>query len=106
MGQETLLNISEASRILGVSEAALRQWTGEGKIKAFVTPSGHRRYSQADLKKLPPMSTEQRESLEAMTRSIVNKILEDPVKYLKVNGSNNHCEMIKELFQLNTERNS
>ena len=49
--QEAFLNISEASRILGVSEAALRQWTDEGKIKAFITPGGHRRYSQVDLKK-------------------------------------------------------
>ena len=51
MEQEVFLNISEASRILGVSEAALRQWTDEGKLKAFVTPGGHRRYSRADLKK-------------------------------------------------------
>jgi excisionase family DNA binding protein len=49
--QKTLVGISEASNILGVSEAALRQWTDEGKIKSFVTPGGHRRYSKADLKK-------------------------------------------------------
>ncbi len=51
MDQESLVSISEASHILGVSEAALRQWTDEGKIKAFITPGGHRRYSKADLKK-------------------------------------------------------
>ena len=51
MEQETLVNINEASRILGVSETALRQWTDEGKIKAFITPGGHRRYSRAELKK-------------------------------------------------------
>jgi excisionase family DNA binding protein len=51
LGQESLVSISEASHILGVSEAALRQWTDEGKIKAFITPGGHRRYSKADLKK-------------------------------------------------------
>ena len=51
MEQEVFLNIGDASRILGVSEAALRQWTDEGKIKAFVTPGGHRRYSRDDLKK-------------------------------------------------------
>ena len=51
MEPEAFLNISEASRTIGVSEAALRQWTDEGKIKAFVTPGGHRRYSRADLKK-------------------------------------------------------
>ncbi len=49
--EEALITISEASRILGVSEPALRQWTDEGKIKAFITPGGHRRYSRAELKK-------------------------------------------------------
>lgn len=51
MKQETLVGISEASQILGVSEPALRRWTDEGKIKAFITPGGHRRYSRAALKK-------------------------------------------------------
>ena len=37
--------------MLGVSEPALRLWTDEGKIKAFVTPGGHRRYLKAELKK-------------------------------------------------------
>ncbi|MBI2868664.1 MAG: MerR family DNA-binding transcriptional regulator [Chloroflexi bacterium] len=49
--QEPLVSISEASRILGVSEPALRQWTDEGKIKAFLTPGGHRRYAVPQLKK-------------------------------------------------------
>lgn len=52
MNQGTFFNISEASRMLGVSEAALRQWTDEGKVKAFITPGGHRRYSKAELEKL------------------------------------------------------
>ncbi len=51
MGQEDLVGISEACQILKVSETALRQWTDEGKIKAFVTPGGHRRYLVVDLKK-------------------------------------------------------
>ncbi len=55
MSQEPLVSISEACQILGVSETALRQWTDEGKIKAFVTPGGHRRYLVADLRKF--MST-------------------------------------------------
>jgi excisionase family DNA binding protein len=48
----SLLSISEASAFLGVSEAALRQWTDEGRIKAFITPGGHRRYSRDELNKL------------------------------------------------------
>ncbi|MBI4187468.1 MAG: MerR family transcriptional regulator [Chloroflexi bacterium] len=50
MTQPILVSISEASQALGVSEATLRQWTDEGKIKAFITPGGHRRYSVEDLK--------------------------------------------------------
>jgi excisionase family DNA binding protein len=49
--QSDLISISEASQILGVNEATLRQWTDEGKLAAFVTPGGHRRYSRSDLKK-------------------------------------------------------
>ncbi|HEY4712551.1 MAG TPA: helix-turn-helix domain-containing protein, partial [Dehalococcoidia bacterium] len=51
MKQEDRVNISKASRILAVSEQALRLWTDEGKIKAFITPGGHRRYSRVDLKR-------------------------------------------------------
>ena len=51
MKEPDLISISEASQILGVNEATLRQWTDEGKLDAFVTPGGHRRYSRSDLKK-------------------------------------------------------
>jgi excisionase family DNA binding protein len=48
---DDLLTIGEASQMLGVSEPALRTWTDEGKIKAFVTPGGHRRYMRSELRK-------------------------------------------------------
>ncbi|MFO8101236.1 MAG: helix-turn-helix domain-containing protein [Dehalococcoidia bacterium] len=50
-GQSSLLTISQASRFLGVSEVTLRQWTDEGRIEAFITPGGHRRYSQSELRR-------------------------------------------------------
>lgn len=56
--QQSLVSISEASRILGVTEVTLRQWTDEGKVKAFVTPGGHRRYSRNELKQF--MGSQQR----------------------------------------------
>jgi glutamyl-tRNA reductase len=58
------------------------------------------------LKKLPPLSPEERESLEAMTRSIVSKILKEPVRYLKSNGNSAHCEFVRELFRLDAEKRS
>ncbi|MBI3041011.1 MAG: glutamyl-tRNA reductase [Chloroflexi bacterium] len=58
------------------------------------------------LRKLPPLSDEERESLEAMTRSIVNKILMEPIDHLKTktNGNQDYAELVSELFQLNTEQ--
>jgi glutamyl-tRNA reductase len=58
------------------------------------------------LSKLCNLSDEERDSLEAMTRSIATKILKDPVSHLKANANNNkdYIEMIRELFQLNIER--
>lgn len=56
MKQADLISISEASQMLGVNEATLRQWTDDGKLKAFVTPGGHRRYSKSDLKKFTGLS--------------------------------------------------
>lgn len=47
---QSLLSIGQACKLLGVSEATLRNWTDEGKIKAFVTPGGHRRYVESELK--------------------------------------------------------
>jgi len=58
LGSPSSLGISEASAILGVSEATLRQWTDEGKVKAFVTPGGHRRYSRSELRQF--MGTQRR----------------------------------------------
>ena len=57
------------------------------------------------LKKLRPLSEEEQASLEAMTKSIVTKILKDPVQYLKAKADSNqdYAEMVSQLFQLDTE---
>ncbi|MBN1368950.1 MAG: helix-turn-helix domain-containing protein [Dehalococcoidaceae bacterium] len=47
--KETWLSIGEACRILGVSEATLRQWTDDRQIRVFITPGGHRRYERKQL---------------------------------------------------------
>jgi excisionase family DNA binding protein len=43
------LTLGQACRLLGVSQTTLRYWTDEGRVKAFITPGGHRRYEKADL---------------------------------------------------------
>jgi glutamyl-tRNA reductase len=57
------------------------------------------------LKKLPPLSQEEQDSLEAMTKSIITKILQDPIQCLKKNTSNGeYAEMVRELFRLKIEK--
>ena len=76
-------------------------------VKALMKKAEDIRSTQLNktLKKLPPLSDEELNSLEAMTMSIVTKILKDPVHHLKAGGGNSdYTEMVKELFQLNTEK--
>ncbi len=57
------------------------------------------------LKKLPPLTEEERFNLEAMTKSIVTKILQDPIKYMKRNkNSGEFTGMINELFRLDSQK--
>ncbi len=55
------------------------------------------------LKKLQGLSDEERDSLEAMTKAIVTKILNDPIQYLKKNAHNeqDYIHLVNELFRLN-----
>lgn len=55
------------------------------------------------LKKLPPLSEEERFNLEAMTKSIITKVLDSPVQYLRADRDGNYTELVRELFQLDTE---
>jgi excisionase family DNA binding protein len=48
--ESVLLSMGQARKMLGVSEATLRHWTDEGKIKAFITPGGHRRYLESEVR--------------------------------------------------------
>jgi glutamyl-tRNA reductase len=58
------------------------------------------------LKKMPALSEEERENLEAMTRAIVTKVLHDPIKYLKENAHDKkeHSSMLSEIFRLDGEK--
>jgi excisionase family DNA binding protein len=43
------LTLGAASRFLGVDGSTLRAWTDAGRIQAFRTPGGHRRYAREHL---------------------------------------------------------
>jgi len=48
------VSLSEAGRLLGVSPATVRRWSDAGRLRAFTTPGGHRRFSRAALQRLLP----------------------------------------------------
>lgn len=43
------LTLGEASRFLGVDASTLRAWADAGRVRAFRTPGGHRRFARQDL---------------------------------------------------------
>jgi excisionase family DNA binding protein len=43
------LTLGQAARFLGVAQSTIRKWSDQGKVPAFYTPGGHRRYRRTDL---------------------------------------------------------
>ena len=55
--QNQWLSLGDASKMLQVNEATLRQWGDNGYITVYRTPGGHRRFSKSDVQKLTRQST-------------------------------------------------
>jgi len=77
-------------------------------ISALVKKAENIRQAQLNLtlKKLPRLSNEERANIEAMTKSIVQKILHEPLQCLKKNTDKKegYIQAINELFGLNGEK--
>ncbi len=50
--QPERLALGPASRLLGVDPDTLRRWADEGRVPAFTTPGGHRRFERRALERL------------------------------------------------------
>lgn len=46
------LSLGPASRLVGVDPDTLRRWADEGRIEAYVTPGGHRRFDRRAIEAL------------------------------------------------------
>lgn len=67
--QTQWISLGEASRLLQVNDATLRQWADNGHLRVYRTPGGHRRFSREDVIALThqpqePPSPESREKVE------------------------------------------
>jgi excisionase family DNA binding protein len=70
----TWLPIRRAAALLGISPATLRLWTAAGKVRAVMTPGGHRRYAEADLR--PLLGSAAEASWESTASEIVESLRE------------------------------
>jgi excisionase family DNA binding protein len=43
------LTLGQAAKYLGVAQSTIRKWSDLGRVPAFYTPGGHRRYRRGDL---------------------------------------------------------
>jgi excisionase family DNA binding protein len=43
------LTLGQAAEYLGVAQSTIRKWSDSGRLPAFYTPGGHRRFSRSDL---------------------------------------------------------
>jgi excisionase family DNA binding protein len=48
-GETEWLTLGQAAKYLGVAQSTIRKWSDVGRVPAFYTPGGHRRYKRADL---------------------------------------------------------
>jgi len=47
--QPDWLTLGQAAKFLGVAQSTLRKWCDAGRVPAFTTPGGHRRFRRSDL---------------------------------------------------------
>jgi glutamyl-tRNA reductase len=102
----------EIQRALGIIKDEVDKFTSWWQalevrplVSAMTKKGENIRRAQLDktLKKLRALSDEEQDSLEAMTKAIVTKMLNDPIQYLKKNAHNkqDYIQLVNELFQLN-----
>jgi excisionase family DNA binding protein len=48
-GDSDWLTLGQAAKFLGVAQSTIRKWSDQGRVPAFYTPGGHRRYRRRDL---------------------------------------------------------
>ena len=103
--------IKKAGDIVAEETGRFFEWWQTLKYRPVVTSlmskaeEIRRSHLEKTVKRLRPLSHEELESLDSMTKAIVTKILHDPIQYLKGSDENNgdYAAVVSELFRLNKE---
>ena len=99
--------IEEVSAIIDTEVGKFASWWDTYQVRPIISAlmgqaeEIRQREMKRTLKKLRSLSDEEQYSVDAMTRSIVAKILDRPVKYLKANAAgDDHVRLVDQLFGL------
>ena len=103
--------VYSATKIIEAEVNRFNSWWQSAEVKPVIknltqkVEAIRRRQLELTLKRLPPLSSEELARLEAMTKSIVQKILHDPIQCLKENATDNddYISLVNELFRLDKE---
>ena len=60
------LSLGPAARLLGVDPDTLRRWADDGRVEAFTTPGGHRRFDRRSLERLREVRRSTRRPLASL----------------------------------------
>lgn len=109
--QQRSQEIQKAQQIVNTEVEKFMTYWHELKVKplitALVTKAETIRQSRLNstLKKVPDLSSEQRSQIEALSKSIIQKILHEPIECLKSNHKNEeYFRIVSELFCLSEEK--
>ena len=100
---------SDAEAIVEEEVEGFLEWWGSldavPLIKALRRQADHMRRRELNraLRKLSDMSPQETEVVDALTRSIVNKLLHEPTMSLKQRGSDEHLRAVWDLFRLSDD---
>ena len=78
-GERRWLTIRDACVLLGVDQSTLRRWSDAGKVPVFLTPGGHRRYAEEDVRALAKGAVRPRRriSKQALTEASLSQYEHD-----------------------------
>jgi excisionase family DNA binding protein len=84
-GEPDWLTLGQAAKYLGVAQSTIRKWSDQGRVPAFYTPGGHRRYQKGDLDQFLERSGPTGTTVEGT--SVVLIVDDDPRlrEYVRVN---------------------
>ena len=86
-GQPEWLTLGQAAKYLGVAQSTMRKWSDLGRVSAFYTPGGHRRYRRSDLDQFLDRSGPGSTSSQAASGPMVLIVDDDQAvrEYVRVN---------------------